>query len=225
MRQQAMWNRALRRELTPAEWSQLNPEQQSQVRLNAEVLNAYDTDQTESPTERRNTSALYSQLGLTESAESDLNERLGLAVGAVSRYGDLFSPSGQATTERGSTAPTPSKDDTSRRELVASLQGKLDTYLGTLQESGTDVAAQNAAALPSRFNFDSQDARDEYEYSFAAMLDPLNLSSMPWATLTERLTSAGYKPEDFKAYILERIKTLPATAGQSSAADIQAWFG
>lgn len=221
-----MWNRALRRELTQDEWSQLSEEQQNQVRFNSELLTAYDTDRTESPDQRRNTRAIYSQLGLDEDTTATINERLGLGIGSGAvRYGDLFAPGGRLDTSRGSTAAVPSADDTRRREMIASISSGISDYISELQKTSPERAAVTSQQLAQQYRFDNPAAKADYEFLFEDMLFPSALQMNTWASTREGLAQLGYDPEDFKTYVLDRIKLLPMTEGRSSLSDIQSWFG
>jgi hypothetical protein len=213
-RSAAAWNQALRHELTPEEWARLTTQQQDQVRFNNQLLTAYDADMAEGSIGRRNTEALISQLQLGPERADELNARLGLGVGPATRYSDLF---GSGTGEE---PRRPTQTDSSRRELIASISGEISSYIRQLQNGGAD-----ATAAASQYQFDNEQARTDYEYSFDAMLNPANLSTTSWSTMQQNLTAAGYNPDDFKSYILDRVKLLPMTEGQSSAEDIQSWFG
>ena len=201
-----------RRELTEEEWAQLTSDQQTQVLLNTELFKAYDTD-AESSAGADNRLALLREMGLQDWTDTDLNRRLGLGSGIMTHYSDLFPADSANRPEREGIAG--SSRAAAREELIGSLSDNISSYIASLQNT----------SAANQYNFADETARTDYEFIFEDMLFPSALQINTWAQTRQGLSSAGYDPEDFKAYVLDRIKLLPMTEGRTSLADIQSWFG
>jgi hypothetical protein len=227
------FNRANRRELTPEEWAQLTDTQKQQVQFNAQLLQAFDADVSAGSKERRNTDALVSQLGLAPTMEKELTGGLGWGVGPAVTFDDLFKP--QPTRPQASNVgmdsitpqalPTATVKADERKQTLDTVSAKLSEYLARSAPAQAQAELAPALARGAEYKFATPQAQGDYEVTFESLLDRNLLGQAAWGNVAQGLAAAGYDPEDFKGYVLDRVRMLPNIEGQSSAQDLASWFG
>jgi hypothetical protein len=229
----AAFNKANRRELTQEEWDRLTEPQRQQVRFNGQLLQAFDADVAANSSERRETTGLISQLGLAPTLEKDITSGLGWGVGPAVTYDDLFKaqPARPQASNVGMDSITPEALPTAqvqadeRKQKLDTISAKLGEYLAKTAPAEAQEALAPALARGSEYKFATPQAQGDYEVTFSSLLDRNLLSQAAWSNVAEGLRAAGYDPEDFKGYVLDRIRMLPNIEGQSSTQDLASWFG
>lgn len=232
VRQTALRDRQLRRELTTDEWGQLSTDQQAAVRFNTDLLAARDADEADGlGGERRNTKGLVSQLGVGSELEERIAKQLGLGVGPAVRYDDLFSAQGAKQTPSttpsmygGPAAGVVAQPTTERQRLVNSLSATLGGYLQASDAKRQEVALAEGLAKKDTYNFDNPQAKADFEASFDFLLDKVALGTVRWSDAQKDLASAGYNPDDFKNYARDRIQLLPVSIDRTSLQELDSWF-
>lgn len=223
--------KGFRRELTQDEWDRLSAPQQQSVRFNSELIKAYDADQADGSSDRRNTKSLISQLGLDARTQEEVTTGLS-GLGPAVRYDELFAKpaSGVSTKDvpggNRFTAPSVAvvADPKDKRQVqVNQIAAHLQAFLTGQDKKNAEAELPGALGKP--YSFQSPQAKADYEVSFEFLRDRNALGTASWADAVRDLQTAGYDPEDFKAYALDRIQLLPNVEGQSTLADLTAWFG
>jgi hypothetical protein len=225
-------NKALRRELTPEEWARLSAPQQQQVQFNAKLLNAYDTDQTDSRTNRSNMHSLIADLGLDANVAGSIDSSLRSGVGPATRYNDLFGPS-LSPSPTGFSGGGGSFDGTekisntltARQQQINQISGKLDNYLASTASADAANELPGALARKDEYTFETPYAKEVFEKSFDYLINPDGLTSLDWPSAAQGLVDVGFNPDDFKSYMRDRVQTLPKIAGQLDLETLNTWFG
>lgn len=235
---QQRFNQANRRELSDDEFARLSGTQQKQVRLNSDLMRAFDLDVQESPVDRRNIKGVISQLGLAPELEERATKNLSVGTGPAVTYAELMGkPVGSGVRAPGATQEQSVFDRVARVEsgapgargeraqLVSAIAQKLDGYLAQADAAQAGARVQEANAQKDTFTFGNEQAKLDFEYSFDYLLNPQSLAEMPWAEAKLALQQGGYDPEDFKTYARDRIQMYPTAAGLTSLRDLESWFG
>lgn len=218
------WGRLEARELTPEEWAQLSPAQQSAVLFNTQAMQAYEADLAAGENVYDSRLALQEALHGGPTIEQEFRDRIRLLSGKepgeatvsysdlpIVQYDELFDAEGHVRTTDPNEIISIARTD--RQRLVNSLAAQVEEYL-----------AQTPAAV-AEIRFDNPTAQADYEGTLQQMLDPAVLNSYNWDEAQMFLRQSGYDPEDFRSYVMSRIAMYTPAEGQTTREQLRSWFG